>query len=310
MMPPRSVRRSSWRRLAGTSVALALALFVLPAKPGAQGDPGQGADWTGDVPAHIAVVDGTASHERDGRVVDAEENVPLLAGDCLRTDQGRVEILFADGSALDLDEYAAVDLLSDSLLRLRAGRVRTPARDGHDRRAWTVVPARTFTTDVVVSRHAIGHETLPPAVLSQFVPRRSGPATPGARTRVEPLRSPTVGRGPAVERPSGARGSPGVVVAMPVPLREERRVTSRSPAPPSPDVPDRPSAPRAPGDPTRPGGGRAQPPTGLPQVDVAPAGTPRMPPPAPGHIGRGGPAPPSPPSPPSPPPSRGRGGGG
>ena len=38
--------------------------------------------------------------------------------------RGRVEILFADGSALDLDEDTSIDLLSDSLVRLRAGRIR------------------------------------------------------------------------------------------------------------------------------------------------------------------------------------------
>ena len=60
-----------------------------------------------DIPAHIAVVDGTATIERDGRVETAEENILLLAGDRLRTERGRVEVLFADGSALDLDHVHA-----------------------------------------------------------------------------------------------------------------------------------------------------------------------------------------------------------
>jgi hypothetical protein len=84
----------------------------------------EAADYADDVPAHIAIVDGTATIERDGRVETAEENVMLLAGDRLRTERGRVEVLFADGSALDLDHYTRVDLLSDSLLRLLDGRVR------------------------------------------------------------------------------------------------------------------------------------------------------------------------------------------
>jgi FecR protein len=81
-------------------------------------------DYSDDVPAHIAIVDGAATIERDGRVETAEENIILLAGDRLRTERGRVEILFADGSALDLDHFTRLDLMSDSLLRLLAGRVR------------------------------------------------------------------------------------------------------------------------------------------------------------------------------------------
>ena len=81
-------------------------------------------DWSDDVPAHCAIVDGAASSSATGTVEPAEENVPLLAGDRLRTERGRVEVLFADGSALDVDEYTRVDLLSDSLIRLLDGRVR------------------------------------------------------------------------------------------------------------------------------------------------------------------------------------------
>ena len=81
-------------------------------------------DYANDTPAHIAIVDGTATIERDGRVEKAEENIILLAGDRLRTERGRVEVLFDDGSALDLDHYTRLDLMSDSLVRLLAGRIR------------------------------------------------------------------------------------------------------------------------------------------------------------------------------------------
>jgi len=81
-------------------------------------------DWSKDVPAHIAIVDGAATIEREGRVEKAEEDIVLLAGDRLRTQIGRVEILFSDGSALDLDHNTRVDLMSDSLIRLLDGRVR------------------------------------------------------------------------------------------------------------------------------------------------------------------------------------------
>ena len=77
-----------------------------------------------DVPAHVAVVDGEATIERDGRREVLEENVPLLAGDRLRTERGRVEVLFSDGSAIDIDFDSTVDFLSDSLIRLSTGRIR------------------------------------------------------------------------------------------------------------------------------------------------------------------------------------------
>ncbi len=87
------------------------------------------ADWSDAVPAHVAVVDGQAWLGRDGRTEPADENTPLLSGDRLRTARGRVDILFADGGALALDEDTSVEFLSDSLLRLDTGRIRlTPGR--------------------------------------------------------------------------------------------------------------------------------------------------------------------------------------
>ena len=57
----------------------------------------------GESPAHISVVDGAALLERDGRSESAPASMPLLAGDRVRTQNGRVEILFDDGSTLHLD---------------------------------------------------------------------------------------------------------------------------------------------------------------------------------------------------------------
>jgi ferric-dicitrate binding protein FerR (iron transport regulator) len=81
-------------------------------------------DFRDDVPAHISVVDGQAELEHDGKIERAEANMLLLAGDRLRTTRGRLEVLFDDGSALHLDENSTVDLLSESLIRLRMGRLR------------------------------------------------------------------------------------------------------------------------------------------------------------------------------------------
>ena len=76
-------------------------------------------------PAQIAMVDGLVTLEREAQSQDAGANLPFLPGDQLRTTQGRVELLFADGSALDLDEYSSIDLQSldpPILLRMTAGR--------------------------------------------------------------------------------------------------------------------------------------------------------------------------------------------
>jgi hypothetical protein len=77
-----------------------------------------------EAPAHIAFVEGSALLERDGRPDTSPANMPLLAGDRVRTQGGRVEILFADGSTLHLDANTTVDFQSDELVRLLDGRVR------------------------------------------------------------------------------------------------------------------------------------------------------------------------------------------
>ena len=70
-----------------------------------------------DAPAHVAYVDGSAVLERDGRRESSPENMPLLAGDRVRTQNGRVEILFGDGSTLHLDTDTTVDFQSNDLGR-------------------------------------------------------------------------------------------------------------------------------------------------------------------------------------------------
>lgn len=82
-------------------------------------------------PAHVSWVEGSAVLERDGQPDAAPANMPLLAGDRIRTDAGRVEVLFADGSTLAIDERTTVDFQSDDLMRLLEGRVRLsiPGRD-------------------------------------------------------------------------------------------------------------------------------------------------------------------------------------
>jgi hypothetical protein len=79
---------------------------------------------TYDPPAHVSYVEGRATLEREGALDDEPRNMPLVAGDRLRTRDGRVEVLFADGSTLHLDANTAVDFQSDELIRLLEGRVR------------------------------------------------------------------------------------------------------------------------------------------------------------------------------------------
>ncbi len=81
-------------------------------------------DAAADSPAHISVVDGAAVLERDGRNETAPASMPLLAGDRVRTQNGRVEILYADGSTLHLDNGTLVDFQSDEVVRLLDGRIR------------------------------------------------------------------------------------------------------------------------------------------------------------------------------------------
>ena len=103
---------------------LSTVLVCLWALPVFGQDPAPPEQAATDPPAHVSVVDGTALLERDGRTDTEVLSMPLLAGDRVRTEAGRVEILFNDGSALHLDERTMVDFQSDEVLRLLSGRVR------------------------------------------------------------------------------------------------------------------------------------------------------------------------------------------
>jgi hypothetical protein len=73
-------------------------------------------------PPYLAVVEGAANIDREGDVQPAAQNMPLLPGDRVSTLSGRVEILFPDGSALDLDQFSSVELLTPIRMHLAAGR--------------------------------------------------------------------------------------------------------------------------------------------------------------------------------------------
>jgi hypothetical protein len=111
-------RLSSLRSLTLAAVCLGLAV---PA-------PAQTLDTvspqTYEPPAHVSFVDGIVTLERDGALDSEPRNMPLAAGDRLRTRNGRVEVLFADGATLHLDANTLVDFQSDELVRLLEGRIR------------------------------------------------------------------------------------------------------------------------------------------------------------------------------------------
>lgn len=74
-------------------------------------------------PAHVAVTDGDVTIEREGGAFSSSAGEPLVSGDRIRTDVGRVDVWFGDGSMVALDEHTTLDLQSSSLLRLNTGRV-------------------------------------------------------------------------------------------------------------------------------------------------------------------------------------------
>ena len=61
--------------------------------------------------------------------------------------------------------------------------------------AWTVVPARVFANNLVVSQHVVNYRGIAPNVRSQFEVRRAPVGGAYSSTRVQPLRAPTMGRG-------------------------------------------------------------------------------------------------------------------
>src|SRR2546422_10017958 len=72
-------------------------------------------------PAYIALVEGAATLEREGEVPPAVVNMPLIPGDRVRRTAGRVEIRFPDGTGIEVAEYSAVELVTETRVRLLAG---------------------------------------------------------------------------------------------------------------------------------------------------------------------------------------------
>ena len=89
-------------------------------------------------PAFLAVVEGNATLERDGETIPAEQNMPFVQGDRLRTADGRVQIVFQDGTAIEVAEYSEVECMSPTRVRLLAGTM------DHVQRAVTASQSATY----------------------------------------------------------------------------------------------------------------------------------------------------------------------
>jgi hypothetical protein len=102
-------------------IGTALLLFVcVVARPVA----GQTADAVEfQAPAHVALVEGAVTVDHEGRAAGAVQSQPLVPGDRLHTADGRAEVILSDGSFLYVAEHSAIDVLSETLLRLGNGRV-------------------------------------------------------------------------------------------------------------------------------------------------------------------------------------------
>jgi hypothetical protein len=100
--------RGSWVRIAFVAVCC----LVLSRGARAQDQP---------PPAYLAVVEGVATIERNGESEPAVRDMPFLEGDRLRTENGRVEIQFPDGTAIEVAEDSLVEAVTPTRVRLLAG---------------------------------------------------------------------------------------------------------------------------------------------------------------------------------------------
>ena len=98
--------------------ALTLAAVVCTGAPVARAQ-----DAFDSPPPHLSIVEGAATLDREDFSEPATGGAPLVPGDRVRTERGRAEILFPDGSAIDLDEFTSIEFDAPTLMRLTNGRI-------------------------------------------------------------------------------------------------------------------------------------------------------------------------------------------
>jgi hypothetical protein len=91
-------------------------------------------------PGYLLGVEGSAVLERDNTTGDAIPGMPLLIGDRLRSEGGRLEVKWAERSELLLARYTDLDVLARGMVRVPRGRVTiklitAPGQSAHDQLA-------------------------------------------------------------------------------------------------------------------------------------------------------------------------------
>jgi hypothetical protein len=91
-------------------------------------------------PGYLLGVEGSAVLERDNATGDAIPGMPLLIGDRLRSEGGRLEVKWAERSELLLARYTDLDVLARGMVRVPRGRVTVklitaPGQSAHDQLA-------------------------------------------------------------------------------------------------------------------------------------------------------------------------------
>jgi hypothetical protein len=81
-----------------------------------------GVQTSAPAPPNLAYIEGAVDVVQDGVSERADPPVMLLAGDVVRTRNGRAEIVFGDGSMLHLGEDSELEILDTAHLRLVSGR--------------------------------------------------------------------------------------------------------------------------------------------------------------------------------------------
>jgi hypothetical protein len=82
-------------------------------------------------PGHISYVEGNVTIDRESGTELAVLNMPVVQGDRLRTTTGRAEVMFPDGSAIEIDPQSEVEFVTATRARVVAGAIehRAPGVD-------------------------------------------------------------------------------------------------------------------------------------------------------------------------------------
>ena len=70
-----------------------------------------------EAPPQLTIVEGDVMLEREDGIRPATPGTPLFEGDRVVTSRGRAEVLFPDGTVLDMDEGSRVESVAPAYLR-------------------------------------------------------------------------------------------------------------------------------------------------------------------------------------------------